>query len=198
MLIYLLRHTAVDVPHGVCYGRTDVPLAPDSAAQIAATLERLPLTARRATRVWSSPAGRCLELARALCAEPALDDRLAEFDFGVWEGRSWDDVPRAELDCWSADLAGYTVPGGESMADLSARARAFMQECVTPEPGLTHAPGDDPSDVVLVTHGGVIRALLADALGMPAERIFRLQVDYGSVSALAQDGTGLRVAFVNR
>ena len=84
MVIYLMRHTAVDVPQGVCYGQTDVPLKPTfetEATQTAANLQGLSFD-----KVYTSPLTRCVRLA-TFCGYPDAerDDRLKELNFGDWE-----------------------------------------------------------------------------------------------------------------
>jgi alpha-ribazole phosphatase len=95
-----MRHPPVQVPAGICYGRTDLPLLPgwrDALPGLAETAARIqPLL------VVASPLSRCLLPARALAARLGLpvriDDDLRELDFGDWEGLSWERVPRAALD----------------------------------------------------------------------------------------------------
>ena len=96
----LLRHPPILAVAGTCYGRLDLPLAPgwEGWAASQATL----LAGLAPERIWSSPARRCLSVADALAERLGLavtpDARLLELDFGDWEGRAWDDVPRAALD----------------------------------------------------------------------------------------------------
>ena len=66
-------------------------------------------------------------------------------------------------------------PGGESYADLEARAAAAIATLARQQAGRR---------VVVVTHGGVIRAVLRTVLGFPAERLFRIAVDPASVTTL--------------
>ncbi len=108
---------------------------------------------------------RCLVLAQCLHPSPTVDPRLAELNFGAWEGKPWDAVPRDELDAWAADVAGYAPPGGESPRDLQQRALAFVASLNVPE-------------AVLVTHGGVIRTLLAHWRGLPPARWCEIQVGW--------------------
>ena len=84
----LVRHTSVDVPPGVCYGRTDVPLKatfPQEATAVAAALPTPPFDA-----VYTSPLSRCERLA-AFCGWPdaVRESCLLEMDFGAWEMRPW-------------------------------------------------------------------------------------------------------------
>ena len=147
MALTLVRHTRPST-QGVCYGRSEVPLAPGFAAAAVALAARLP-----PAPIVSSPLGRCRRLAEALAAAHGtpvrIDPRLTEIDFGAWGGRPWDAIPRAELDAWAADLLGARPHGGESVAMLLARTRAAL--------------ADLPGPAIIVTHAGVIRAALAAA-----------------------------------
>jgi alpha-ribazole phosphatase len=106
-------------------------------------------------------------LAEQLSRQPSFDERLLEMDFGSWEGRRWDDIPRADLDAWAADVAGYAPPGGESPRQLQRRALDFVAGLAVPE-------------AVIVTHAGVIRTLLAHWQGLPPEQWTQLVFAYGS------------------
>jgi alpha-ribazole phosphatase len=101
------------------------------------------------------------------------DPRLAEMDFGAWEGRPWAAIPRRELDAWAADLTGARPHGGESVADLSARALAALRDAA-----------QGPVPALVVTHAGVIKAAMAQARG-PAG--WQAQVDFGGWLRLNPD-----------
>lgn len=162
MRLHLIRHPRPLIEAGLCYGRLDVAgEAPEvvAAALQASLPEGLP--------VWSSPLRRCLDLARCLNAEPRIDARLAEMDFGRWEGQAWDVIPRLELDAWAADVAGYAPPGGESPNTVLARVQAFIADV-------------NVDEAVVVTHAGVIRLLLAAQQGLPPARWCELNFAYGS------------------
>ena len=151
MALTFLRHPPPRVAPGLCYGRSDVP-AP-VPADVAALAARLPPVSRLVT----SPLRRCADLAAALAPHlglaPEADPRLAEIDFGAWEMRAWDDIPRAEIDAWAADVSRARPHGGESVAVMTARLAAFLAD---------HAGGR----VLAVTHLGAIRCAHA-ARGVP-------------------------------
>lgn len=189
MLMYLVRHTPVGVPAGQCYGRTDVPLANDWRAEAVRTWTKIPSKEAARAAVWSSPATRCRALAETHDSTPRIDARLAEMDFGQWEGRQWEKLPAAELHAWDADLANYEVPGGESLRQVSARVGAAFEDALEV---MEH------DVLVWVSHGGTIRALLTRVLEIPLHLIFRLQVEHGSVSCLETGPRGARVLFINR
>jgi alpha-ribazole phosphatase len=158
-LIALVRHPAVAGKAGRCYGRRDLPIAdPASVAPIVTALAPM-----RGATIHTSPLTRCRLVAQALAAAwqqapPIADARLIEMDFGDWEGLSWDDVPRPDLDRWAADLTGFAPPGGESGAALVARATEFWRM-------VTGLPGAH----VVVTHGGPLKVLMALAEARPVD-----------------------------
>lgn len=186
MEIYLLRHTAVAAT-GLCYGHHDVALADTFTAEAAAVRAKLPATG--VGSIWSSPATRCQALAQQLDPAPASDDRLRELHFGTWENQPWAALPPAELNPWMADYVHTAPPGGETYGQLQERAVAFLDELAA-RPGLATA--------LVITHGGVVRALLAHVLGLPLANAFQLNIDFGSVTQLSWDAGRWQVRGVNR
>lgn len=166
MILHLIRHPKPLVAPGICYGALDVA-AEDAAAVAAALLAELP----PGLPLWSSPLRRCRELALCLRRQPAFDARLQEMHFGDWEGRAWDDIARAELDAWAADVAGYAPPGGESPLALQRRVLDFVGTLAVTE-------------AVLVTHAGVIRSLVAHASGRSIADCLDVRPPYGSRTRL--------------
>lgn len=156
MRLWLARHAAVPGADGICYGASD--LAPDERATVAAA-RGLAGALPSGLRVRSSPLQRCARLAEALHAlrpdlAPQPDARLAEMDFGDWEGRAWHALGRAALDAWTADFAHHRCGGGESVASFMARVREAFEEA--------RADGE----VLWITHAGVVRAVRLLARGV--------------------------------
>lgn len=193
MEIYLVRHTAPAVAAGICYGQTDVDTGKSFAHEFAilhSKLEHLESPA-----IYSSPLKRCAKLADAFAehsgfSEITHDTRLMELNFGEWEMRPWDEVPRGEIEIWAEEHVSQAPPNGESFHDLHHRANAFLDEVSANNNGVAR--------VVVFTHAGVIRALLAEALSLPLVNAFRLQIDYASVSQIIMEGQIARIGFVNR
>jgi alpha-ribazole phosphatase len=107
-------------------------------------------------RLWCSPLRRCTALAAAVVERlPRLgpvriDARLAEMDFGAWEGRPWDAIGRDALDAWTADFADARAGGhGESTRGFMARVGAAWDDWRASR-----------RDAVWVTHAGVMRAVM--------------------------------------
>ena len=149
MQLVLVRHPQPDIVPGLCYGRTDVAVPAEAVVQLADSLRAAGLPG--ALPVYASPLARCALPAHALGAPVSLDMRLAEMDFGAWEMRAWETIPRAEVDAWAADLLHYRPGGGENVLDVARRVAAFRD-------ALRQArhPG-----ALLVCHAGTMRLLSA-------------------------------------
>jgi alpha-ribazole phosphatase len=188
MDLYLIRHTLPGVPPGVCYGQADVDVAESFESEAAAVLAKLDGIVPAAC--YSSPLRRCAKLAAALTTgEVRHDPRLMELSFGSWEMRRWEDIPRPALDRWGQAFVEEAPPGGESLRALHGRVQGFLRDARA----CSH---DGP--VLAITHAGVIRVLLAEALGLPLEAVFRFHLDYGGVTRLHFQSALPTVEYVNR
>lgn len=150
--LWLVRHARPLVAPGLCYGRLDMPAdAQASRAAAAALAQALPPTV---AQVWHSPLQRCELLALELQAlRPDLasspEPRIAEMDFGAWEGQAWNAIARAEIDAWAANLADHAPGGGEPLAAMLARVDMALRD----------AACDRGGDMVWITHAGVARCV---------------------------------------
>jgi len=156
--LWLVRHAQPLVEAGICYGALDLAADPAATTRTARALaEALPA----GIVLRSSPLQRCTRLAKALLALRAdlslqTDARLAEMNFGRWEGRAWDALPRAELDAWTADFAHYRAGGlGESVHQVMERVGQALDDA--------RCSGRDQ---VWITHGGVVKAASLLARGV--------------------------------
>jgi probable phosphomutase (TIGR03848 family) len=182
--VLLLRHgrTASNAGGGLAghspVGLDDVGTA--QAVQVGARLRQVPLAA-----VVTSPLPRCRQtVSRALPeAEVTVDDRLIECGYGDWQGRSLKEL--AEDPLWPVvqqhpSAARFPGAGGESLAGMAARAVAAVREwdaAVTAQHG-EHAVW------LACSHGDVIKAIVADALGLHLDLFQRLVIDPASVSVV--------------
>ena len=188
--LLLIRHGEPDEgARGRCYGRLDVGLSPTglaSAEQLARGLRSVKLAA-----VYSSPRTRALQTATALCAAPIVDARLREIDFGEIEGRTYEEIERERPELYKRWMESPTLvrfPGGESYGELRARVASCVGDAVASHAGAA---------IAVVAHGGVVRAALADALDLPDERAFALDVGYGRVSVVDWFGPTPIVRLIN-
>ncbi|MEO0413068.1 MAG: alpha-ribazole phosphatase [Pseudomonadota bacterium] len=150
MALWLIRHTAPDIPPGICYGQSDVALAASFETDAQAVIAAMP----NATTIITSPLQRCQRLAGKIAASLNIpikaDKSLMEMDFGAWEGRPWDHIPRHEIDQWAADFWHAKPHGGESVCDLKTRADFALQTVASAY-----------ENAAVVTHAGIIKAAFA-------------------------------------
>ncbi|GAA1479439.1 histidine phosphatase family protein [Nocardioides aestuarii] len=152
------------------------------AERAARRLSSVPLAA-----IVSSPLERCRETAKALVGEQAAPPKvvsergLVECDYGAWQGRALKDLAKEKL--WKVvqqHPASVTFPDGESMAAMSSRAVAAIRRHDA-EVEAAHGPN---AVWAAVTHGDLVKAILADALGLHLDQFQRLHVDPASMSVV--------------
>lgn len=195
MKMTLVRHTSLAIAPNICYGQTDVPVSNNfdiERQQLQAKLARYEFDA-----IYASPLQRCHQLAQALCAddrlnvanrEIQLDARLKELHFGDWEMAAWDTIPRDDFDVWANDYEVLAPPNGETFGQLHQRSKQFVEELAA------HAHNQH---ILVVTHGGLIRAMIAEVLQMPLKRLFRMTIDHASMTQLEFKGEVPKVHFMN-
>jgi len=195
--IILARHgeTRWNV-EGRYQGQTfDIPLSEAGRAQARALGRRLDRAA--ITRAVASPLLRAQETATLALGDRAglltLDARLVEISHGDWEGRLASEILADQPDlsrAWRETPQFVRLPGGESLADVAERAwPAFQEACA----------GLGPEEIVLmVTHDGVNRVLLARILGLPSSRVWTFRQAATCINLLeGKDLEHLQVARLN-
>lgn len=186
MDIYLIRHTQTASDPGLCYGQSDIALADSFPDEMADLHNKLP-EFDEDCKVFSSPLTRCLQLAETFSDEVISDARLQELNFGDWEGKRFDDIEADALQHWTDNFVTAAPPNGENFEDLYRRAGDFWQDLLAL----------DAEQVLVITHAGVIRALLARALNLPLANSFQLRIDSGSVHKLRQADDYLYIEYIN-
>lgn len=179
--VILVRHGAF-APEGPprYWGHTDLPLSPagiEQAERLRDRLAREPIDL-----VFTSDLARCAQTATIVAAPhglvPLLRPNLREIRFGGCEGLSFAEIasrfPQAER-FWAPDAVDVPFPGGESVAMLAERVRAFLAEASRLDAGAV---------ALVVSHGGPVKALVCLALGLDPARWWQLRIDLGSLSVL--------------
>lgn len=168
MDLFLIRHTSVDVPKGLCYGHSNVPLAKSFESEVEQVLSRL--KGVNTDRIYSSPSSRCADLAKKINPFYKTDDRLMELNFGDWEGLNWDNLTDEYALGWMNDYVNLSCPKGESFQNLMDRFEQFMEEIENRN-----------EDLILITHSGIIRAAYQHFNNIPFDKLFDVEVSFGSV-----------------
>jgi broad specificity phosphatase PhoE len=172
--ILFLRHGATDFPEDryYCDAIEDPPLNSIGLKQAATWTDRLKTKLIAAAYV--SPSRRTQETARLATQGLTLSSKtlegLRERSFGIWDGLTTDEIKNkypSEWSGWKNDLLHYAPSGGESLVDFSKRVDQTVQGILSRHSGQT---------LLVVTHVGPIRMIVAAALGIPLENVKRLVV----------------------
>ncbi|OIP39722.1 MAG: hypothetical protein AUK47_09530 [Deltaproteobacteria bacterium CG2_30_63_29] len=183
----LIRHgETVFNATGRIQGQLDAKLSPQGVSQAQALAKRI--GGWSFDQVCSSDLSRASDTARQVFpeAELRLDPRLREMDLGHLQGGYWDrleELDRRALRAWLNNDLEVRIGGGESMNDLLARARQWLETL------------EKNSRVVAFTHGGFIRAVLMNAFGL--ESGARFTIDNTSISRLHWSGNHVTMLKLN-
>ena len=198
--VLLVRHGRTTAnATGLLAGRTPgVHLDDHGREQASATGDRLapvPLVG-----VVSSPLERCQETARFLLDRQSgsptstVDADLTECDYGDWQGRALKDLATEEL--WQvvqSQPSAAMFPGGESLAAMQARSVAAIRRL----DAAVEAEHGPEAVWAAVSHGDILKSVLADALGMHLDHFQRLTVGPASVSIVRYGGARPSVLATN-
>lgn len=174
---------------GRAQGQSDQPLNERGVAQ-AMLVGRYVREHFDVEMTWSSDLSRCARTAAALGAPVQLAETIREMSFGEWEGRRWEEIRRKFPDRADRLASGdpeFRLPGGESMSDVVARTRRFIEET-----RLLDADGD----IAIVGHGGSLKCLLVVLLGLPETALGRFHFSNCGLSVVgATNGSATLMTF---
>lgn len=188
MRLYLIRHgeTALN-EKGCYYGKTDAVLSEKGILQA----EYLRNLFREISfdYVVASPLVRAYNTAQIVLGEREQeifgDCRLMEQDFGIFEGKTYEELKASypeELTSWNAGFSTYRIPEGESFMDVRRRAEAFLKDIPTGEDSKNEA-------MLIVAHKGTLGHLLAAMLKLPLEGYWNFVFEQGCYNVVdLEDG----------
>jgi broad specificity phosphatase PhoE len=178
--ILLCRNGATDWSRdGRLAGRREIGLSEEGRTQAAALAKRLESV--DVAEILTSPLPRAFETAQLIAdshkLEAARDRRLTDFHAGRWEGQKLSEIAAsAEYKKFLASPLAESIPDGEKLTDARDRMVASIDQALA-----DNALG---ANLVIVSHAGPLRILLAHYLGMDLATYHRLSLAHGSVSAL--------------
>ena len=195
---WLLRHALVEQnARAVLYGCNDVPLCPETLLSETPAYASLARHLPRPAQWVVTPLSRTRLTAQAIFdggyppQRLGVEPDLIEQHLGEWQGMAHADLP-AQLAVpahpfWPL-AATERPPGGETMNEVIARAGACMERLAARWPG---------QDVVIVAHGGSIRAAVAHALGITGDAALHLAIQNISLTRLERHAAGWRLVGLN-
>jgi probable phosphomutase (TIGR03848 family) len=191
-LLLLIRHGLTDATGNRLYGTSPgVHLSGEGREQAELLADRL--SPIRLGAVYSSPLERCIETAEAITKGRGLEVEvlpdLEEVEYGEWTGRSFKAVRRTELWRRLHDIpSSVRFPGGQTLGEVRERGVRAVELIASRNPRKT---------IAAVSHGDVIRLILAHYAGIHIDLFHRLQVDPGSVSAVTLGDGPPRIVRLN-
>ena len=187
MRLYLTRHGETEGNFNGRYcGICDTPLTERGKAQ---GLElSLKLRGIYFDDIYVSPLKRCRETLSLALGNEILgreEERLRERSFGIFENKTYEEIleryPEEER-LWSEDWKSYRIPGGESTMEAYERIKSFIQEL---EEQAKMEEALEERNILIVTHGGIIKLFLCYVLGENLDLFWKLKSDTASVSILS-------------
>ncbi|OIQ08885.1 phosphoserine phosphatase 1 [Moorella thermoacetica] len=179
--VYLVRHGETEWNNSGRYqGHSDIALSPNGRRQAELLRERFCRVHLDA--VFTSDLRRARETAAIIAAPHGLKinevPALREINFGVWEGLTYQEIianhPR-EWEAWRQDPGATIIPGGESFQQVQERALAAFNGILDRERG---------RNLLVVAHGGSLRALICGILGLDLTAVWRFRLDNTGVSVV--------------
>ncbi len=192
--VYLVRNggALLEKP-GQFVGQRDFPLSEEGKERVVQLLQVF--KDERVDKVYSSGLARARDSAAVFSEfyghDVILHEGLNEINLGEFEGRTFEEIVEYAPDLareMTENPAAFTYPGGESFSDLLKRSHGAFWEIVARSEG---------KRVVIFSHGGVNRTVLASLLGMPVEGIFKLEQDPAGVNLVEVVNRFPRVRFLN-
>jgi broad specificity phosphatase PhoE len=179
--LFAVRHGITDWNAlGRIQGHSQSELTDTGRKQAEATSDRL--AAERIDAIYSSDLDRAMDTARAIARPHGLsvhaDARLREAAYGEWEGRTMDELRMLYPETvtqWLTEPVAVAPTGGESLEQVASRVESLLEE-------LRDRPAEE--QIVVVGHGGSIRALVCLALNLPQGYSRRVRVDTASLSVV--------------
>ncbi len=175
--IYLVRHGQIELKNEKAYiGQLDLPLSPEGVVQAQKLQEQfktIPLD-----RAYSSPLSRCVATMEILLGRRQIPrfqiDALQEINLGDWDGKSFAEIKERYPESFEQrgqELDIFAPPAGESFGELQKRVLPVFTEILKE---------NDAKSIVIVTHAGVIRVILANLFGLAIKEVFKWKIPYAA------------------
>ena len=152
MELYLVRHTSVNIPKGLCYGQSEVPLNETFIQE--ASIVKSKLLPISFYSIFSSPSSRCTSLSEYCNYAHITDNRLMEMNFGKWEMQQWDKIEDNRLQKWFDNKRETPATNGESFNEMYKRVSLFLDEVQTSH--FSRTKPAEPQRILVFTHAGFI------------------------------------------
>ena len=159
MIMYIWRHPKPITAGGLCIGQTDVEVDKRKLKRLANKIQRFVRLQQLSKVIWVSPLQRSLKVGEILAQrgfECRVAPELAEIHFGDWDGQSWKQIEKQQIDEWCNNFAHFAPDHGENLQQLFNRAESWLDKIAVEQK-------DHP--VLAIGHAGWINAAKMIATG---------------------------------
>lgn len=156
MILYIWRHPKPILAKGKCIGQTDIAVDKRKLKRLANKIERFVRLHQLPKVIWVSPLQRSLGVGQILAQrgfQYKIASELAEIDFGVWDGRPWEQIAKTEIDEWCQDFAHFAPDNGENLQQVFVRVESWLRARA-----IEHSSEIDNKPILAVGHAGWINA----------------------------------------
>lgn len=153
MTLYIWRHPKPLATDGICIGKTDIRVDRRKLKRLANQVERFVRLHQLPKVIWVSPLQRSFNVGKILAQrgfQYRVAPELAEIDFGEWDGRSWSEISKQEIDDWCDDFADFSPVQGESLQQLFNRVERWLHKVSAEQDNLP---------ILAIGHAGWINAV---------------------------------------
>ncbi len=193
--VMLVRHGVTEWnSKGRVQGQSDTHLAPDGVHQARLLTAHFPFDFVKT--IYTSDLHRAITTAEVIASRFNLDivpmPEFREVNFGDWEGRSFEDLAKedpTEFKKFFLQPDMLLIKGAETFAEVQNRAMTALKKIVHEH--------DKNDNIVIVTHGAVIRTILADILSMPLRKIWTIKQYNTAVNIIRIDDGAYSIELIN-
>jgi alpha-ribazole phosphatase/probable phosphoglycerate mutase len=182
--LYLIRHGETEGAETRRYkGHIDVPLSENGIRQIKKLSEHIiENSSPGLSSVYCSDLSRAVKSAEIIAEQfgvkPVILKDLKERNFGVWEGMSFEEIEEKyphDFKAWAENPLKFSPLNGETTVEVRDRAMRALDRILKKNKG---------EEIAVVSHGGIIRIILCELLGIPLENIFRIEQDFAALNII--------------
>lgn len=169
MTLYIWRHPKPIAAEGICIGQTDIEVDERKLKRLANRIEHFARLHQLPRVIWVSPLQRSLKVGQILAQrgfQCRVAPELAEIDFGEWDGRSWEQIAKQEIDEWCDNFAHFAPDNGESLQQLFSRVQKWVTERINEQSRLSI---NQP--ILAIGHAGWINAAKRIDAGQDAPKL---------------------------
>ena len=169
MKLYIWRHPKPIAAKGICLGQTDMAVDPRKLKRLAHQIQRFVRINDLPKTIWVSSLQRSRKVGQLLAMrgfDYRVEDELSEISFGIWEGCTWQQIPKSEIDEWCDNFASFAPENAENLQQLFMRVTYWLKAQAKRQ-----AAENEEMPILVVGHAGWINAAKMLANNQPIPQL---------------------------